>query len=318
MFALARALLKHGHEVHVAASPNFATWAGQLGLPFTTIGCDTQAWLAANPKCMTGDPLRMMRGMRRFFGDELPAQFDGLIDAAQGSSAIVCAGLALAAPSVGEHLGIPVLGVAYSPCVIPGGDHPPAMVPWQGLPRWVNSLIWWMTHRFSQQTFGIPINSGRARLGLAPVGMFDHLCRQLPWLVAADCTILPPSAEWAARVPYASFLFFDDERTLDPELEVWLAEGEPPVFVGFGSMSGDATARIGGVLRQALSLCGHRVLLGAGWAGLGQGDLPPGWRVVGDVPHARLFERVGAVIHHGGSGTMATELRAGVPQSCCR
>lgn len=314
MFALARALVQQGHHAHVAASPNFAGWAAQLGLPFTSIGCDTQAWLAANPQCMTGDPLRMMQGMRRFFGEELPGQFDGLLEAAQGSAAIVCGGLALSAPSVAEHLGVPVLGIAYSPCVIPGRDHPPAMVPWQNLPRWVNSLIWSMTHRFSQRTFGTPINAGRARLGLAPVGMFDHLCRQLPWLVAADRAILPPSSEWSARVPYASFLYYEDERSLDPDLDAWLAAGDAPVFVGFGSMSGAATARMGGLLRQALAGGGRRVLLGSGWAGLGAGDLPPGWRTVGDVPHARLFPRVAAVIHHGGSGTMATALRAGVPQ----
>ncbi|MBI5108902.1 MAG: glycosyltransferase family 1 protein [Rhodocyclales bacterium] len=314
MFALALALTKRGHDVHVAASPNFAAWAARLGLAFTSIGCDTQRWLADNPECLTGNPLRMMQGMRQFFGEQLPVQFDGLIDAAQESSALICAGLALSAPSVAEYLRIPVLGIAYSPCVIPGRDHPPAMVPWQNLPRWINSLLWSMTHRFSEQTFGMPINAGRVRLGLAPVKMFDHLCREMPWLVAADRAILPPSSEWATRVPYANFFFFDDDRSLDFELADWLAAGEPPVFVGFGSMSGEATARIGKLLRQALRESGRRVLLASGWAGLGEGDMPEGWRIVGDVPHGRLFERVAAVIHHGGSGTMATALRAGVPQ----
>ena len=300
--------------VHIAASPNFAAWAARLDLPFTSIGCDTQAWLADNPDCLTGNPLRMMQGMRQFFGEQLPVQFEGLRLAAQGSSAIVFAGLALSAPSVAEYLRIPVLGVAYSPCVIPGRNHPPAMVPWQNLPPWINGLLWSMTHRFSKRTFGTPINVGRDRLGLAPVEIFDHLCRETPWLVAADRTILPPSPEWAMRVPYASFLFFDDDRSLDADLADWLAAGEPPVFVGFGSMSGDATVRIGKRLRQALSDSGRRVLLGSGWAGLGGKDIPPGWRVVGDVPHNRLFKQVAAVIHHGGSGTMATALRAGVPQ----
>lgn len=314
IFALARSLIGHGHSVNIAASPNFADWAARLGLPFTSIGCDTQAWLADNPGCMTGDPMRMMKGMRQFFGEQLPAQFDGLLEAARGSSAIVFGGLALSAPSVAEHLGVPVLAIAYSPCVIPGRDHPPAMVPWQDLPCWVNSLIWSVTHRFSERTFGAPINLGRARLGLSPVGMFDHLCRRLPWMVAADREILPPSSEWAMRVPYGSFLYYDDDRLLDADLTDWLSAGDPPVFVGFGSMSGEATARIGDLLTQGLAGNGRRVLLGSGWAGLGAGDLPPGWRVVGDVPHARLFERVAAVVHHGGSGTMATALRTGVPQ----
>jgi UDP:flavonoid glycosyltransferase YjiC (YdhE family) len=65
---------------------------------------------------------------------------------------------------------------------------------------------------------------------------------------------------------------------------------------------------------QAVSATGRRCIVGAGWAGLGGGALPGGWRVVREAPHHKLFPRMAAVIHHGGSGTTATALRAGVPQ----
>src|SRR5204862_6026785 len=64
----------------------------------------------------------------------------------------------------------------------------------------------------------------------------------------------------------------------------------------------------------AVAATGRRCLVGAGWAGLGEGSLPKGWRVVRDVPHDKLFPRVAVVVHHGGSGTTAQALRAGVPQ----
>jgi UDP:flavonoid glycosyltransferase YjiC (YdhE family) len=65
---------------------------------------------------------------------------------------------------------------------------------------------------------------------------------------------------------------------------------------------------------DGVSATGRRCIVGAGWAGLGGKDLPAGWRVVREAPHALLFPRMAAVVHHGGAGTTAQALRAGVPQ----
>jgi UDP:flavonoid glycosyltransferase YjiC (YdhE family) len=86
------------------------------------------------------------------------------------------------------------------------------------------------------------------------------------------------------------------------------------VFVGFGSMSAEGTDRVGRLIVDAIAATGRRCIIGAGWAGLGAGSLPAGWRVVREAPHALLFPRVAAIVHHGGSGTTASALRAGVPQ----
>jgi len=119
---------------------------------------------------------------------------------------------------------------------------------------------------------------------------------------------------WQGRYPYANLIYFDDPAPLDPELDAWLADGEPPLFVGFGSMSGKGTDRVEGMIAEAVAASGRRCIVGAGWAGFGAGALPPGWRVPGDAPHALLFPRTAVVVHHGGSGTTAQALRAGVPQ----
>lgn len=314
LFALAQGLVKRGHQVRIAASPNFAEWSGRLGLPFTPVGCDMQRWMADNPKLMTGKPLEVRRGMRMLFSEQLPAQIDGLLDGATGSDVILYSGLALSSASVAEYLKIPVIALAYSPCVIPGRGHPPSMVPWQNLPHWINALLWRLMIRAGRRTTGQVINQTRKKLGLAPIEIFDLLSRRVPWVVAADRQVLPPSPEWAQRVPYANFLFYDDDRPLDPELDKWLSAGDPPIFVGFGSMSGDGMTRIKQVLQTALLSSGKRVLVGSGWGGLADESLPDGWRSVGDVPYARLFPRVAAVVHHGGAGTMAMALRTGVPQ----
>jgi UDP:flavonoid glycosyltransferase YjiC (YdhE family) len=64
----------------------------------------------------------------------------------------------------------------------------------------------------------------------------------------------------------------------------------------------------------AVEQAGVRAVLHRGWAGLGGTDLPDGIQLVGSVSHPRLFPRMAAVVHHGGAGTTANALRAGVPQ----
>jgi sterol 3beta-glucosyltransferase len=98
-----------------------------------------------------------------------------------------------------------------------------------------------------------------------------------------------------------------------PELEAFLDSGPRPVYVGFGSMATRDGPRLAAVAIEALGRHGLRLVLQRGWAGLGDGDLPKWAMAVGEVPHGWLLPRMAAVIHHGGAGTTAAALRAGVP-----
>jgi UDP:flavonoid glycosyltransferase YjiC (YdhE family) len=142
----------------------------------------------------------------------------------------------------------------------------------------------------------------------------EHLLQGCDYAIAADETLFPGDPAWPARLQRANFLYLDDPEPLDPALDAWLREGEPPVYIGFGSMGGPGTQRLEALLLQALAAHGRRCLVAAGWAGLGNQTLPPGWRSIAAAPHALLFPRLAAVVHHGGAGTTAQALRAGVPQ----
>lgn len=72
-------------------------------------------------------------------------------------------------------------------------------------------------------------------------------------------------------------------------------------------------SRLGAAILEALQRTGQRAVLQRGWAGLGRLDLPSWTLAIDDVPHNWLFPRTAAVIHHGGAGTTAAALRAGVP-----
>ena len=100
---------------------------------------------------------------------------------------------------------------------------------------------------------------------------------------------------------------------LPPALEAFLSAGPPPIYIGFGSMPDPQAALTTGLFEAACKQLSRRMVLSRGWAGFGAG-LSKQHIVVDSVSHARLFPRVAAVVHHGGSGTTSAAMRAGVPQ----
>lgn len=314
MIALALEAIQRGHEPLLCAPPNFASWIERHGIPFAPLGIDFQVFLAEHPHVLTGKSVVMMKSLSEFFSSNLPEQFDQLAAAARGCDAIVFAGMAFAAPSVAELLGIPALSVIYSACMFPSAQHPPAIVSQQDMPAWVNGLLWWANRMAGDSIINGTLNECRRKAGLAPGKISRQLYEETSCIIAADATLFPPDPEWTTRCSYANFIYYDEDTALDPELDAWLSDGEPPIFIGFGSMSGAGPDRIGAMLGEALTGLGLRCLIGSGWGGMGPQQLPTGWRSVKEAPHAQLFPRVGVVVHHGGSGTTANALRAGTPQ----
>ncbi|MBK8020607.1 MAG: glycosyltransferase family 1 protein [Chloroflexi bacterium] len=110
------------------------------------------------------------------------------------------------------------------------------------------------------------------------------------------------------------FLFDDDPAwSPPPDLVAFLAAGEAPVYVGFGSMPDANPAATTRTILDAVRRTGKRVILLTGWAGLGADEVPEDIYILKYAPHSWLFPKMAAVVHHGGSGTTASGLRAGVP-----
>ena len=96
-------------------------------------------------------------------------------------------------------------------------------------------------------------------------------------------------------------------------LEAFLAAGEKPVYIGFGSMKSGTGAQLLRITLEALRQLNLRAVLAAGWGEVPEEDLPDTvYLLRGFVPHGWLFERVAAAVHHGGAGTTASSLRAGI------
>ncbi|HWH40499.1 MAG TPA: glycosyltransferase [Usitatibacter sp.] len=315
MVAVAQALASRGHEPLIAAPPDFASWVRAFGIDFVPLGIDVNAFMREHREALGANIWKFFHETRRLFDRELPAQLDKLLELGRDAGAIVFAAGAVAAPSAGEKLGIPVLGVLFTTTVVPSNDHAPVVIPWRTLPGWMNALLWRVMDVGWNALLGKGLNDARRRHGLRPIpDVTKHLYEESHFVAAVDRELFPLDPEWDDRIPHVGFLYArPNQAALDPDLAAWLDAGEPPVYVGFGSMMGKGPDRMRGVIVAALGRVGRRGLVSRGWAGLGDA-LPPHWRAIGDTPHELLFPRVACVVHHGGSGTTAAALRAGVPQ----
>jgi len=127
--------------------------------------------------------------------------------------------------------------------------------------------------------------------------------------------IIPHPEDWPDSVHITGYLFPDtpSDWQPSPELKAFLEAGDPPVYIGFGSMAGRNPEQLARLILDALAESGQRGLLLTGWGGLSADLAPDNVFVLDSAPHSWLFPHMAAVVHHGGAGTTAEGLRAGVP-----
>lgn len=128
--------------------------------------------------------------------------------------------------------------------------------------------------------------------------------------VCGDAIVDLQADAFRAPAPLATFLNFP---------------GSAPIYIGFGALAIPDPVALTEVIYDAARASGKRVLLSRGWADLGKGveSKPENVCLVGNCPHSWLFPKCSAAIHHGGAGTTAAALRAGIPSlvvrcPCCR
>lgn len=128
--------------------------------------------------------------------------------------------------------------------------------------------------------------------------------------------MIPKPSDWGPEIDIAGFVFLDLASSFQPpeSLTQFLEAGEPPVYIGFGSIVVDDPDRFTSLIFEAVKKAGIRALVSKGWGGLGdEGNIPENVYMLDNTPHDWLFPRVSAVIHHGGAGTTAIGLKCGKP-----
>jgi vancomycin aglycone glucosyltransferase len=215
---------------------------------------------------------------------------------------------------VAEAVGAEYRMCFYDPAILRSREQPPGMLPWASMPRLLVRATWSLLLAMMDLRVGPALNRERKVMRLPPVSdLYERLVGRHP-LLAAEELLAPPPADAPPGLVTIGCLHPFDEAPLPEKLEQFLSTGEPPVFLGFGSMTDPAPARSTQMFLEAVRRAGVRAVISEGWAGLGDAPLPPDVMRVGTVAHASLFRRVRAVVHLGGAGTTTTAARAGTPQ----
>ncbi|MGW2588938.1 glycosyltransferase [Streptomyces sp. NPDC001515] len=306
---LGAALRGAGYEVALATTETFAPLVREAGLEFRALPADAR----------TGGGVQGRRELMRTAAAFVTDLADGFADAtAEGADLLL---LSTTTAPLGWHLaeatGLPSLGVYLQPTA-PTGDFPPVVTGTRSLGRLGNRAAGRFALRMTDRLYGDAVTALRRRLGLpllsAPATRRRQEAAQWPVLYGFSTALVPRPADWRAGLEVVGSWWphHDPDAKLPAEVEDFLAAGPRPVLIGFGSMASGEGERLGALAVQALRRAGLRGILQSGVAGLtAHGDDTV--LTVGDLPHALLFPRLAAVVHHAGAGTTAAALRAGVP-----
>lgn len=323
--AVGKALQASGHRVRLLASANFQEWIAQHGLETAVASTDIQAMMesAGGQEWVERghNPLVQTRIMKRLIDEN---GWDMLVDAWQASQdadLLVSSFTSDAyAVSFAEKLGIKHASLITQPALIATRNG--RCVLNAPLPTRVSIINYLfsklMIEPYHWQMLGQMTNRFRREvLGLPPQSRAENTAarKQILTLMGYSPHVVPHAKEWPHNYHTTGYWFLDGEAPWQPpdELVAFLAAGPPPVSIGFGSMTGRDPAHMTEIVAAAVEESGVRAVLLSGWAGLGKMDLPEAIFCLPAVPHRWLFPRMAAVVHHGGAGTVAAGLRAGVP-----
>jgi sterol 3beta-glucosyltransferase len=321
--ALGKGLSEAGHRVRMVTHQNFEALVDGHSLEFWPLEINSQEIVQHDRMREVLEQGGLLTSMAQM-GKALKANARHLAErglAASGDRELLLAGIGglFVAAAIAEARGIPflpALNVPFTPTsAFPGALLPAFPVNTQGatnrLSHHLSRQIVWQAYRPADKLVRHQV------LGLSASsfwGPFRELDRR-PMLYGISATVLPPPADWDRSIRVTGYWFLDQgaDWSPPPALEAFLQAGPPPVYIGFGSMSARKPEETANLVVQALRRVGQRAIILSGWSGLRERDLPDALVMTESVPHAWLFRQVAAVVHHGGAGTTAAGLRAGVP-----
>jgi len=295
--AVGRELLRRGHEVHLAIPPEMTGFVRSVGLGAVGYGPDMQRQMNSARDFLTlvqvgiGGMPQVAERVTRIWMDKSTT----LTSLAKGADLLVAHmnDQALAA-NVAEYHGIPLAALHVFPARIM-----PSSELYSGITKDAGDA--------QRRALGLPEATGSTAeqtAELLEIQSYDEFC--LPG----------PADEWLepdGNCPFVGSLTLELPTDGDDEVSSWIASGTPPIYFGFGSTPVDSPAETVAVISAACAQLGERALICSGANDFT--DIPHAdhVKVVDTVGLAAVFPACRAIVHHGGAGTTAASLRAGIP-----
>ncbi|EHB49735.1 glycosyl transferase family 28 [Mycolicibacterium rhodesiae JS60] len=327
---LGRELVRRGHAVQMAVPPNLVGFVESAGVAAVAYGQDSRALLEAQRSYWTfffRQPWKNSKELERLgreIGQHLSECFDDASATALASLAdgadMVIAGLGFEqfAANVAEYYDIPFAALHYFPMRSNGQVFPflPAPLSRRAVTGW-ERLSWngpiKNAEDAQRRALGLPAATGPWPARISDRGSLE--------IQAYDETLFAGlAAEWAPwndrrppRRPFVGWLTLELPTESDEDVAAWVAGGSPPIFFGFGSIAVASGADTVAMISAACAQLGERALICGGATDFSDIAEAEHVKLVSTVNYATIFPRCRAVVHHGGAGTTAAGLRAGVP-----
>lgn len=317
-----RELVRRGHDVCIAVPPDHIGFAEAAGLTAVAYGPDSKAVLDKELGTnLFKDFPRHVKDLPRLWRENWELSTEcwsqtskTLMSEADGADLLIT-GLVFedSAANVAEYYSIPLAILHYFPIRPNGQLLPPLPAP---LSRLAMNAYWWLAsfllgsfERAQRRELGLPKAIGPAprritERGALEIQAYDEVC--FPELAAEW-------AKWRGQRPFVGTLTMELPTQADEEVASWIAAGNPPICFGFGSMEIDAAAETIAMINAACAQLGERALICAGLSDFSDIACGDHVKVVSTMNYATVFPSCRAVVHHGGAGTTAAGLRAGIP-----
>jgi UDP:flavonoid glycosyltransferase YjiC (YdhE family) len=291
--AVGRELLRRGHEVRTAVPPNLLGVVESAGLPAVAYGRDPHEQIAAAADVVRRiqNPMTALPELIERVTQAWAEKSATLTSLAKGADLLVATlNEPELAANVADHHGIPLAALHVFPArILPSG------AVYAGITK--NAVD------SQRRALGLP-EAGRSPQPALEIQVYDQLC--LPG----------PAAEWVepnGRRPFVGVLTLELPTDADYEVSSWIAAGTPPIYFGFGSTPIASPVDTVAMISAACAQLGERALICSGASDFRGVPHFENVKLVGSLNYAAAFPACRAVVHHGGSGTTAAGLRAGVP-----
>jgi UDP:flavonoid glycosyltransferase YjiC (YdhE family) len=312
-------LLRRGHEVRMAVPPNLVNFVESAGLAAVGYGPDSQEQVNAvadfvHHAFKLQNPISLVRKGRELFVEGWEQMSRTLTPLADGADLLVTGqtyhGVVA---NVAEYYDIPLAGLHHFPICVNGQLAYPSLPSPPPLVRSTLRAAWWLYWRMTKDVddaqrreLGLPRAAAPAAKRMAERGFLE--------IQAYDEVCFPALAEeWNGRRPFVGALTMELATDADDEVASWIAAGTPPIYFGFGSTPVQSPADTIAMIAAACTELSERALIYSGTGGSHCVSNSDNVKLVGPVNYAAIFPSVRAVVHHGGAGTTAAGLRAGVP-----
>jgi len=314
---LGRELKARGHQITICAFQAFESTVRSEGLRFKGITGDVKTMMGNLMNGSTG--VSFLKQVRDTLVDFIDPFLADLEAACEDAEAIIGTYLGQIFQSLAEVRHIPYIQTHYF-MMDKNPEAPITSAPGQraGGKAW-NLMSYELGYFIVSAMEKYYLADWREKRGMSPRKLegsprYELNGHTIPVLYAISPLVMPRPANWGENIHMTGF--WRDERDVDftpsPELAGFLAAGDKPIYIGFGSMvSGDMGETLS-IVMDAIRESGVRAILSRGWGGM---DIPedPNVFAADFVPHDWLFQHVAGVVHHGGAGTTAAGIQAGCP-----